>query len=195
MPHYFDKKNKIKKTKLGLITGAGQINILNKVERGLATQDITNTDEMLGLINDTIKSLPKYISQKEIDMTGWLLTYQAIEKGNQVIRCAIIHPSLNYKLNLVFENKGVSIAPYEANENVANLINKLINESIKPIDDLSQLDENIQYNCGWIQGMLEQLSTNYDSICSTYSIGVHTIDGGIGISDIIKDGKLSLKIE
>ena len=43
--------------------------------------------------------------------------------------------------------------------------------------------------------MLDTLSKEYDSICSTYSIGVHLIDGRIGISEIIKDGKLSLEIK
>ena len=192
---YFDEENKIKLTKLGLITGAGRVHILNKVEKGLATRDITHTDEMLDLINETIKSLPASISQKDIDMTGWLLSYQGTEKGNPVLRCAIIHPSLDYKLNIIFENTGTSIAPIEANEDVAEYINEIINDKIKPIDDLSQLNDNIAYNCSWIQAMLETLSKEYSSICSTYSIGVHLIDGRTGVSEIIKDGKLSLKLE
>ena len=89
----------------------------------------------------------------------------------------------------------MSIAPIEANEDVADLINKIINENIKPIDDLSQLNNNITYNCSWIQAMLDVLSKEYDSICSTYSIGVHLIDGRTGISDIIKEGKLSLEFK
>ena len=192
---YFDEENKIKLTKLGLITGAGRIDILNMVEKGLANRDIIHTDGILGLINETIKSLPANISQKEIDMTGWLLSYQATENGEPVLRCALIHPYFDYKLHIVYENKGISIAPIEANVDVADRIVEIINDKIKPIDDLSQLNDNITYNCNWIQSMLDILSNEYNSICSTYSIGVHLIDGSTGISEIIKDGKLSLEIK
>jgi hypothetical protein len=193
--HFFkDDENKIKRTKLGLITGAGRVDILHMVEQGLTTLDIKNTEEMLEFIKATIKTLPEYIKKKDIEMTGWFLTYQAMEKENPVIRCAIIHPTYDYKLYIIPENKGAVIAPIEANENVAEIINQCINENIKPIDDLSQLNDSIAYNCSWIQGMLETLSKDFKSICSSYSIGVHLVDGKIGISDIIRDGKLSLNI-
>jgi len=71
MPFYDDNSSKVQKTTMGLITGAGFCTLLDSVKRKLAIEQVTDTERVLGIINEeTERTLNAWRAHPQIE--SWI---------------------------------------------------------------------------------------------------------------------------
>jgi len=192
---YTDETQKIQKTKMGLVTGAGYKNLLDEVKYQLAQENIRHTDQIIQVIKQqadtfSIQASPKI--REVINTTGWLLTYLTQVEEKPILRLALIHPKFKYVPALYKKNKPCVIMPFGANGKVTKLVLDTIKKNIKPLGNVSEIQDNIIYHTGVIKGIISSVSKNFQSVSPTFHIGVHTIDGKMGISTRVENEKLTI---
>lgn len=185
---YTDEYEKIQKTSFGLITGAGRTNLLDSVKDRLAKQEITNTDQVFEIIKEErLNLLGRYlITEDEIAMTGWIYSYKTILNDAPKLRLDVVHPSLGDGLVRWEENKAAIIFPYEASKAEADKIIGIFNQVIKPSTEFATVEESCRYHGQIIGELIGQIQPKYPSVSRCYQIGIHKLDGSMGISPIIK---------
>jgi len=195
---YSDEDQKIQETKIGLITGAGYKDILDDVKRELSQRDTENTTEIIQIVK---KSKDKFlinrppfftVDEKWFEPTCWLLTYMTIIDKFPGLRLALIHPQFNHDIALYEKYMPCVVMPRDSTPEELEFIAEFVNGKIKPLEDISKIEENIIYHVGLIQKVIRDVSEKHDSVSQSFQIGVHVIDGSIGISPIIKANRFSI---
>ena len=185
---YTDESEKIQKTSFGLITGAGRTNLLDSVKNRLAKQEITNTDQIFEIIKEERLNLlgRLLITENDIALTGWVYSYLTILNDAPKLRLDVVHPSLGEGLVRWEENKAAIICPCEANKEEADEIIAILNKAIKPSTEFATVEESYRYHGQIIGALVRQIQPKYPSVSRCYQIGIHKLDGSMGISPIIK---------
>jgi len=185
---YTDESEKIQKTSFGLITGAGRTNLLDSVKNRLAKQEITNTDQIFEIIKEERLNLlgRLLITENNIALTGWVYSYITILNDAPKLRLDVVHPSLGEGLARWEENKAAIICPHEASKEEADEIIAILNEVIKPSTEFATVEESYRYHGQIIGALIRQIQPKYPSVSRCYQIGIHKLDGSMGISPIIK---------
>lgn len=185
---YTDESEKIQKTSIGLITGAGRTNLLDSVKSRLAKQEITNTDQISEIVKEERLNLlgRLLITENDIALTGWIYSYITILNDAPKLRLDMVHPSLGEGLARWEENKAATICPYEASKEDADEIIAILNKVIKPSVEFATVEESYQYHGQIVGKLIRQIQPKYPSISRRYQIGMHKLDGSMGISPIIK---------
>ena len=198
--HHSDEHEKIQKTKIGLITGAGYTDLLDDVKKQIAEKDIEHTDQIIDIIRkcrENLSPAPAFFSilgTKWIEATSWLLTYMTPVDNSPTLRLALIHPQFNDEVALYKKNTCCVIMPAESTPEECDRITNLVHSQIKLLEDISMINENISYHVTLIREVIKVVSEKYKSVSRFFQIGIHTIDGKMGISAIIKNGPLSINL-
>lgn len=196
-----DEAEKIQETKAGLITGAGYEDILEDVKDQISKSDIIYTDEIIAIITKSrekwLSRLPFYSGEMRtwIKTTSWLLTYITLENESPVLRLSIIHPEYEDKIAYCQLNKSLVVMPGGSTPKQVVGITRLINKNIKPLESLPDLNQNINYHVVVIRSTIQAISQEFDSVGPSFQIGIQTIDGKTGVSDIIKDREFSISLK
>jgi hypothetical protein len=119
-----DEEEKIQRTNLGLVTGAGLKDLLDPVKEHLATdREINHTNQlevMMREARDRFKSEEEYSDDRvaeALDTTCWLFSYYGFDPNAEparrqyVMRLALAHPNRNYNRKLIAENSGIAVMP------------------------------------------------------------------------------------
>jgi len=185
---YTDESEKIQKTSFGLITGAGRTNLLDSVKNRLAKREIINTDQIFKIIKEERLNLLRrhLITESDIALTGWVYSYITILNDAPKLRLDMVHPSLGEGLARWEENKAAIICPYEASKEEADKIIATLNKVIKPSVHFATIEESYRYHGQIIGELIRQIQPRYPSISRCYQIGIHKLDGSMGISPITK---------
>lgn len=210
-PIYEDDNKKVHKTSLGVITGAGSVELINLVNNRLNKIDeIMDPDQILDIINkerNNYRASHPEVPEQYIENTGWLFSYFAINESKQTaaFRLAFIHPSIEPIIGQRYAvwNHPYVIHPYEtlANPSEAEYIDDSLKKLIKPIEEFDSLDDTVQYHGLQIADLIQEISPKYSSISSSCQIGVqaHTSDKPPyihpGVSTIIKPGDTKVSIQ
>lgn len=200
--HFYDDNNsKIQKTKMGLITGAGFCPILDGVKAKLAIKEITNTNQILEVINEETERINKIWQSNPnilswIEMTGWIFSYLYSENGQITTRVAIFHPSLSKKEIALYRiGLPAIIYPVELDRTTVDSINEPILKSIKIPVNSSEVQISLEHNFSIIVGLITTLQPLCPSISRRFQIGIQ-YGNQMGISeltDIQNDAKFNLK--
>jgi hypothetical protein len=186
---YEDDSVKIQKTSMGLITGAGSTELLDRVKKRLKEEEIRNTNQVLSIIREQ-RRLYQHLSgleQRIIENTGWIFSYLKPVDGNYTLRLATYHPRLGDGIGLFAEHDPAVIFPQEATEEVAKPIGDFLKESIRPFEQFGSLGDSLQYHWSKIVALIRAIRPRCNSISSFLQIGVHTAEHLTGISPIVKD--------
>lgn len=190
---YRDERVKISRTSLGLITGAGFIGLLDAVKRRLDFQDLFLSDRIVEIAAEErqrIETDPRYRQDprviESLSTTGWLFTYVNPSKDNGIrLRLAVCHPANGYKLALVQENASFVMMPVGANEDQVDSTSRMIQESVKPLTEILDLQENIQYHASVAGAIIRDVAKGFESVSPSFHVGVQAIDGYSGISPFV----------
>ncbi len=199
--NYADDSEKIQETKIGLITGDGSVGLLHLVKRRLMDIEVTNTNQIFDIIKKArieyqkVQKMFWLTKNKDIDVTGWIFTYVASVDNKPKLRLGIVHPAIGEELALYPDNHPALICPVEATKEEAEVIGDVLTKAIKPSEDFSSLTESIQYHWNVIAALIRELCPKYPSISSYSQIGIHTIDGRLGISPILKDNESKVTLQ
>ena len=185
---YTDNSVKIQKTSFGLITGAGRMELLGHVKTRLEKETITNTDRIYEIIEEERLNFTKVpaITENDVVLTGWIYSYKTILNDAPKLRLDVVHPSLADGLVRWKENKAASICPYEAIKEEVDEIIATLNKAIRPSTEFATVEESCQYHGQIISKLIREIQPKYPSVSRCYQIGVHKLDGSMGISPIIK---------
>lgn len=194
-----DEHQKIQKTKIGLITGAGYTDLLDDVKRQIAEQDIEHTDQIIDIIrkcreNLSVRPFFPVLGSKWIEGTSWLLTYMTVIHDSRVLRLALIHRQFDDKVAFCENNKSCVIMPADSTPEESEHVTSIVNSQVKPLEDLTRINENISYHVTLIRGVIKAVSENHKSVSRSFQIGAHTVDGRMGISGITENGAFSLSL-
>jgi hypothetical protein len=187
---YDNDSEKIQETQIGLITGAGSVPLLNTVKERLKVIEVTNTNQIIEIIEKARIDYQKGFwrnATRDIDMTGWLFTYETFIDSKPKLRLGIVHPSIGEKMAVYEDNHPALICPVETSKKESDAIGSVLSEVTKPSKDFASLSESIQYHCRVVATLIRELHPKYPSISSYSQIGIHTIEGRKGISPILKD--------
>ncbi|MGD9131960.1 MAG: hypothetical protein PVH73_10380 [Candidatus Bathyarchaeota archaeon] len=187
---YNDDSGKIQETQIGLITGAGSVQLLEMVEKRLKVMEVTTSNQIIEIIEKaridyqrrSWRDVTRYI-----EMTGWLFTYRTFIDSKPKLRLCVVHPSVGEKMAAYEDNHPALICPVEAVQEEADAIGAALLELTKPSKDFASLSESIQYHYRVVATLIRELHPKYPSISSYLQVGIHTIDGLRDISPVIKD--------
>ena len=190
--HFKDDSEKIMKTKMGLITGAGFLNPLDAVKLRLAKEEVYNSNELLIIFEEECS---KY-EIEQTNKTKWIFTFVQRKDNNFILRLASYDPNIGHKLSIVDErDKALIIFPYEASEKETQELFDLFNKKIKPFKEFQSLTKSVNYHAGIIGNLINLIQPLYQSISSFFQIGIYTLEGA-GISQIINiENKSSFSIK
>ena len=190
-----DDSVKIQKTSIGLITGAGSVKLLDRVKGRLQKEEVTNTNQFLSIIREERRNYRKLFrktAEQDIEKTGWILSYYTIDNENLKLRLGMIHPSVGDGLKIMLsENHPWVILPSEATEDYANEFVESLTKEIEPCDQFETLFGSIRHHWLLIARLIRTMHPEFPSISPDCQIGVHTLDGQVGISSILKDTDVS----
>jgi hypothetical protein len=185
---FHDDSVKIRKTTIGLITGAGSLELLDLVKDRLYQETILDATEILNIIREEtlrFRTLYGEITKEYIDKTGWIFSYK--KRDNSKLRLAIYHPEVGDRIGLYEENMPALISPVEATEEQAKVIDGFLQDSITPCDQFETLEASFQHHWPKITLLIRQIAPIFPSISSKFQIGVHTSAHITGISPIVND--------
>jgi len=197
---YSDEHQKIQKTKVGLITGAGYTDLLDDVKKQIAQENVNHTDQIIVIIRKCRENLqlkPAFSSvlgSKWIEATSWLLTYMTPIRNAGTLRLALIHPQFGDKIAVCQKNKSCVIMPADSTPEQSEHVTNIVNSQIKPLEEPTRINENIDYHVALIRGVIKGVSQDHRSVSQSFQIGIHTIDGRMGISCITEDGSFSVNL-
>jgi len=205
---YTDDNEKIYDTNLGIATGAGDVDLIGRVnKRFKQIEEIIDTNVLKKIVKeerDLYRSrfppiLASYI-EENIEKTGWIFSYVTYNKEAPAdcpwaLRLALIHPSGNIIGSQHLPNNyPIVIDPIEANQEEADDITTSLNDLVKPSEQFKTVEESIQYHGLQIADLIQTIAPNYDSISRFCQIGAHTLDGRKGISKVVKPGDTEVSI-
>jgi len=201
---FSDESEKIAKTKLGLITGAGNSAMLDAVKNRLSKEEVMHSNKILKIIHEEKSNLTNILKlfnwevfRPSIESTGWIFTYLTQQNKKIKLRLAIYHPSLGSNIGLYRENQPAVIYPYEASKKEADSLGEVLTKFLKPISKFKDMFKSIQYHVSAIGSFIDIIKPKYPSISSSCQFGIHALEG-VWISPIIKPKtitKLSITFE
>ena len=207
---YDDDYEKICNTSMGLITGAGNVDLLRLVNNRLKRiREVSSTDLLLDIVGEArarFRTRYSHMSRKyveeTIEKTGWIFSYVTFaegtfDTGTPMLRLGVIHSSGNILgQRYLIDNFPYIIYPAEARDEEAGAIATVIGAQIKPSDQFKTIRESIQYNGLEIAALIQDISPNFPSISPYCQIGAHTLDGRTGISKVVNPGasKVSIRL-
>jgi len=189
---FYDESEKIKKTKIGLMTGAGNLALLEAVKERFAEKEALDTNEILKIIEEVrlyyinlfdFYNLVQY--NKILHSTGWIFTYLTMINNNPILRLAIYHPSLGSGIGLYSERQPAAIFPHEASKQEAEELSKVLEEIVKPYNEFKDFSACIEYYLKCIGTFINSIHPRYPSVSSSCQFGIHKLEG-VYISPIIK---------
>jgi hypothetical protein len=192
-----DACEKIYKTSIGMVTGAGSEPLLNLVsDRFNEIDEIISTDQLVSIVNEErlrYRTLYPQVPEKSIKSTGWIFSYVTfaegtLDKGTQTLRLGVIRSSGNIigRRYLVNDYPYV-IPPYRTTEEDFDLITSFLKKEIKSADQFETLPDSIEYHWSLLAKLIRTIQPDFLSISPYCQVGIHTLEGFTGISSILKD--------
>ncbi len=193
--NFEDDLKKIYKTKIGVITGAGSMPLLEAVKDQLENNEkfnqVTDTNAIRQVIKEVLINYSKayWLTQtRDVKITGWIFTYNAIIENKPKLRLAMVHPADAKEIAIIHENKPAVIYPCEASPDQVNIIQQHLEKNIKPLCDFSSINDSVQYHTRLIATIIREVQPMFPSISPYFQIGAHA-SAGVGVSEIIKEDK------
>ena len=192
---YRDDEEKIKPTKVGLITGAGLCDLLDPVKDRMREEEPSHTDAMRDLIRQECSRArarfghhPDQRVRNSLNTSGWMLTY--ITNSTQYyapgLRIAMMGSAdADNKFALVLPGKVGFLAFSGIREEQHAELHRLAIDNFRLWkQDQERLLDNLGYNAGVLARVIQRASEMSEMVSPTFQIGVQTLTYDIGISNI-----------
>ncbi len=211
-----DNAKKIQKTTLGLIAGAGSWDIIRRVKNKLQKQEITDINQILSIIEKEKLHHQRCggpAAEKAIEITRWICSYSKIDDGNPKLRLNTINSTVENGLGL-YQDVGDDLVPFTVimPEEVTHAEDRItIVQNLRKAIALAMayepsfdnvLFDSASYNWLTIVQLIRNIIRKlYDyiirniqpipSISPDCLIGIHMLDGQMGISSKLKGTDIS----
>lgn len=199
-----DDQEKVHRTGIGLITGAGYCPLLEAVRDRFKSMGEGNSNDIIRIIREEREkqraqlALAGLISSKSVD-TGWIFTYLTAADGKLKLRMGLSHSTIDDKQFCVYESgQCCLIAPAEASKQQAEVLHEGLIAALEPLQDISdqaKLQASIVRHWGLIAGVIRKLKPQFPSISAFSQVGVHLASGHRGISQIVSNEQDNLSLQ
>jgi hypothetical protein len=204
---YHDEREKIRRTRMGIMTGMGLVNLLDSVKERFDEEDPLHTDRLRQIIVEERDALPPgwmqspRVKQAVEHETCWMFSYVGADDLDNAtpesvrLRLALSHPHDEYQLRIYPPNSGGMGFPVGVTEDLADEIQQALNDALQPLENFSNFETNLRHHVGVAAFMIRVVAKINDTVSPTFQIGVHRLDAGIAVSEICTDGGFSLHFE
>lgn len=181
---------KIIKTPLGVITGAGRVELLDRVKAFVESGEVGNTDQVLNAIVQAREEFrAKYADDPQVEnalmSTSWVFNYTALLEDEETAhRIAIFHPSWGEdSLRVLETGQATAIGPgdFTAEEN-DELIRQIRKRIKMPSADLNIRDALLANVEVAVEAMVD-VAACFPSVSEVCDIAIV----GQGLSEIFSD--------
>lgn len=174
-----EDSNKIINTDMGLVTGSGFVDLLNRVKNRIALNQICHTDEILTIIKaerEAIAQKLRYTDEAERKIlfhTGWLFSYRTIIGDEIRIRLAIYHPSIDEQhYATVNENDIIAVFPLDIAPEQTKYLNERLRSSMLSLDKEPDINRNMSHNISQLLTLVAAVSEISETVSKTCDIGI-----------------------
>ena len=201
MEFYDDNSQKVQRTSMGIITGAGFCPLLDSVKRRLATETVLSTDRIIAIVReerDAVRSTwSRYQKIGEwINQTGWIFTYNTQNEGQPLLRLAILHPRLGEDIDIYQPRQPAVIWPVEVGRELSESLSGVMRDRLGRVTDTQDLQNGI----GAVSAVLGLFVTTLQPMCrsisSRFQVGAHYRQL-TGVSEIVSplpDGRFNFQL-
>lgn len=204
---YRDNEPKVRRTTMGLISGAGVCEFLDPVTDALASTKISNTGDFIDLVRaqrkvvDASPIMNDAFAKSVVDKTAWMVTYvtfPAQTKSEMTpelaaqgkMRLAVTNPADNYELSLLKDNSAYVMPPTSLTEEELEKWSRFLNDSIRPITPSEEIGDNLLFHIGLAAAVIREVAKTHPSVSPTFQAGFQTLSFSVGISSIVgEDGR------
>jgi len=202
---YTDDADKIQETDIGIITGAGLVNLLDPVKERLAAIPVCHTDDIVKIIKDERERVrgmrwthPEVV-ERSLETTSWMFTYlggkpydpaemTAERLKEYSLRLVIPRPDFDDKFEHIRVNDCGILPPAGTTQEQYETWLQTCRELMKPLaDDVRDLAEHAGQHLRIAIELLEVVAESYDGVSKSFQFALHVYPSAIYISDIMNN--------
>jgi hypothetical protein len=192
-----DDERKIRCIEMGLITGAGLVDMLDPVKERLDSADMIHTDTII----EAAKAQREIVLQRpwathprvaqSIQQIAWMFTYVTADNPSQPtpesvkLRLAFTVPSEGYKLVLVPPNAIWLLPPTGTTEQQFGDWTKLCQDNVQALTKGDDFGENVAHHAATIAALMKTVSAVNEGVAETFQLGLHVFPTPRFVSTII----------
>jgi hypothetical protein len=202
-----DEREKIRRNRMGIMTGMGLVDLLDAVKKRFEDEDPMHTDRVRQIIIEERAKVPEFlmtsprVKQAVEHETCWMFTYIGADDLDSIapdsfrLRLAFSHPHDDYALRFYPTNTGGIGFPVGVSDEAMSELQHVLNENLLPLADVSQFEANLEHNMTLAATIIRTVSAINNTVSPSFQIGVHHLSAGKAVSDVCTDRKLSLQFE
>jgi hypothetical protein len=195
--HFRDDMQKLQRIEMGLITGAGLVDLLEPVKERLDSSEVVHTDTIIEAAKaevEIVKRRPwatKPRVAQSIAQTAWMFTYVTADNVDNPtlesarLRLAFTVPDEGYQLAQIPANACWLLAPTGTTEAQFTAWRKFCQDNLKPLENAADVVTNAAHQIGVIGAVMKRVSGVNDGVAETFQIGLHIFPGTTMVSTII----------
>ena len=194
---YRDDEEKIRRTQIGIITGAGSTELLDRVESRLLLEEIQYTDQIRDIVvaesSDILSATMTPLHRELTRGTTWLFTYIGAGSSHQLderlsapgLRMAVTGPTLGFETMIYLPGQVGILWPHGVEENRCREIHDFCETRLRmPTDENESPVEDIAHHVAAIAEAITQMAHLSKSVSARFQFGIHTIAHDIGLTGI-----------
>lgn len=188
---------KIRCIEMGLITGAGLVELLDPVKERLDSAEVIHTDTII----EAAKAQRELVLQRpwathprvaqSIQQTAWMFTYVTADNLLQPtpesakLRLAFTVPQQGYMLAQVPPNASWLLAPTGTTEEQFGEWTRFCQDNVRPLTTGDDFGQNIGHHAAAIAALMKTVSAVNEGVAQTFQLGLHVFPMPKFVSTII----------
>ena len=179
-----DDEAKIRRTSMGLITGAGLAELIDPVKDRLQAEQITVVDRIIEVVADEVSRVQREPwaaeprVQESLGTTGWMLTFlgPAVSDASiAVLHLAVLGTS-DKQVGSIPLNRVYLLPPTGTTTEQFKEWFGFARDNLYPAPDshdVESINKNIAHHCGVVKELMRTVSQANEGVAPTFQIGVH----------------------
>ena len=193
---YSDDREKLQATSMGLISGAGLVNLLEPVKDRLEAEEIVHTEQ----IRDVIRAERRIAEARwpnadqrlrdGIAHTAWMLTYVNGDGAQSIhdvkLRLAVTLPHEDYALGLTGPDSGTMIPPLGLTPAEEAELQEMCNDGLVPWNgEPGEMMDNVMQHAVLIARVMQRASELSEMVAPSFQLGLHHVYGLVSSTTIL----------
>jgi len=194
-PRHTDASQKIHRSGIGLVTGAGLVQLLDQVKDALKVNEVLHTDQIKRFVEEACQRVRRQFAywgdiETWVRRTAWLVSYGTVEEGRYMVRLALLRAPERHKkveIEILAPMHGICLLPPEVDDHADELCRRLT-EDLHPISDFASPQEHFEYHRLLMLKCMAGFAQTLEFVSQAMHLGIHTDSGQCEISERIDLG-------
>lgn len=190
---YRDDEIKLRRSLMGLITGAGLVDLLDNVKEHLGREEVLHTDRILEIVQEAREEADERWSgypdshlDEALDTTGWMFTYLTPDGPDGItLRLAAVSSAKDDRICHIQPGKSWMLPPTgTTHEQFKEWLN-ILNGAYKPLTPETDFGEHLSHHLGTMVKLMKLVSSVNEGVAETLQLGFHVKGWGTAVSSIL----------